>query len=161
MPEYSSIMYLITFWNILLFSVCHLVCQCFVLLSVHVCLQVYVLTQLCLTLCDSMDCKPLGSSVHGILQARIPEWVVSPFSRGSKLGLQHWQAGSLPLSYHGSPTTLYMVRRILKRSLKDFLHCLIRYCCGRTLQVKLRLHPSACLTCIKFIIMSIIMLMLL
>jgi len=82
MPEYSSIMYLITFWNMLLFSVCHLVCQCFVLLSVHVCLQVYVLTQLCLTLCDSMDCKPLGSSVHGILQARIPEWVVSPFSRG-------------------------------------------------------------------------------
>ena len=30
-----------------------------------------------------MDCSPPGSSVHGILQARIPEWVAIPFSRGS------------------------------------------------------------------------------
>ena len=33
--------------------------------------------QLCLTLCDPMDC------IHGILQARILEWVAFPFSRGS------------------------------------------------------------------------------
>ena len=33
--------------------------------------------------CDSMDCSPPGSSVHGILQARIVEWVAVPFSRGS------------------------------------------------------------------------------
>ena len=39
--------------------------------------------QLCLTLCGPMDCSPLGSSVHGILQARISEWVAMPFSRGS------------------------------------------------------------------------------
>ena len=39
--------------------------------------------QLCLTLCDPMDCGPPGSSVHGILQARILEWVAMPFSRGS------------------------------------------------------------------------------
>ena len=39
--------------------------------------------QLCLTLCDSTDCSPPGSSVHGILQARILEWVAIPFSRGS------------------------------------------------------------------------------
>ena len=32
---------------------------------------------------QSMDCSPLGSSVHGILQARILVWVVIPFSRGS------------------------------------------------------------------------------
>ena len=31
--------------------------------------------QSCLTLCDPMDCNPPGSSVHGILQARILEWV--------------------------------------------------------------------------------------
>ena len=36
-----------------------------------------------LTLCDDMDCRPPGSSVRGILQARIPEWVVVPSSRGS------------------------------------------------------------------------------
>ena len=39
--------------------------------------------QLCLTLCDPMDCSPPGSSVHGILQARILEWVAMPSSRGS------------------------------------------------------------------------------
>ena len=31
--------------------------------------------QSCLTLCDPMDCSPPGSSVHGILQARVLEWV--------------------------------------------------------------------------------------
>ena len=35
-------------------------------------------TQLCPTLCD-----PMGYTVHGILQARILEWVAIPFSRGS------------------------------------------------------------------------------
>ena len=39
--------------------------------------------QLCLTLCDPMDCSPPGSSVHGILQARILEWVDLPSSRES------------------------------------------------------------------------------
>ena len=34
--------------------------------------------QLCLTLCDPMDRNPPGSSVLGILQARILEWVVMP-----------------------------------------------------------------------------------
>ena len=39
--------------------------------------------QLCLTLCNPMDCSLPGSSVHGILQARIPDWVAISFSRGS------------------------------------------------------------------------------
>ena len=40
-------------------------------------------TQSCPTLCDPMDCRLPGSSVHGILQVRILEWVAIPFSRGS------------------------------------------------------------------------------
>ena len=40
-------------------------------------------TQLCTTLCNPVDCRPPGSSVHGILSARILEWVPIPFSRGS------------------------------------------------------------------------------
>ena len=42
-----------------------------------------LVTKLCPTLCDPMDCSPVGSSVHGILQARILEWVAITFSRGS------------------------------------------------------------------------------
>ena len=37
----------------------------------------------CLTLCDIMDYSPPGSSVRGISQARIVEWVAIPFSKGS------------------------------------------------------------------------------
>ena len=44
---------------------------------------VCVRAQSCPTLCNPMDCSPPGSSVHGILQARILEWVVISFSRGS------------------------------------------------------------------------------
>ena len=45
----------------------------------HVCRR----AQSCLTLCDPMDCSWPDSSVHGILQARILEWVAMPSSRGS------------------------------------------------------------------------------
>ena len=39
--------------------------------------------QLCPTLCDPTDYSPPGSSVHGILQIRILEWIAISFSRGS------------------------------------------------------------------------------
>ena len=39
--------------------------------------------QLCLTVCNPMDCSPPGSSVLGILQARILQWVAMPSSRES------------------------------------------------------------------------------
>ena len=70
------------------------------------------LIQSCLTLCDPMDCSPPDSSVHGILQAGIPDLVAMPSSRGSSLTqelkpgllcLLHWQAGSLPLAPPGKP----------------------------------------------------------
>ena len=48
----------------------------------HVCIHAQLL-QSCLTLWDPMECSPPGSSVHGISQARILEWVAMPSSRGS------------------------------------------------------------------------------
>ena len=66
------------------------------------------------TVCDPMDCSPPGSSVHGILQAKILKWVAGlppgdPPNPGiqptSKLHLLHWQADSLPLCHLGSPHT--------------------------------------------------------
>ena len=66
--------------------------------------------QSCLTLGSSMDCSLPGSSVHGISQTRILEWVAISSSRGSsrarhptRVSLLHWQADSLPLSHLGSP----------------------------------------------------------
>ena len=52
------------------------------------------LLQLCLTLCDPIQCSPLGSSVCGILQPRILEWVAMPSSRGSS-----WCRGWTYVSY--------------------------------------------------------------
>ena len=42
-----------------------------------------LVTQSCPTLCNPIDCNLPGSSIHGILQANILEWIVIPFSRGS------------------------------------------------------------------------------
>ena len=42
-----------------------------------------LVAQLCLTLCNLTDCSPPGSFVHGILQARILEWITMPSSRGT------------------------------------------------------------------------------
>ena len=63
-----------------------------------------------------MDCSPSGSSVHGILQASILEWVAVPSFRGSSrprdqtclLHLLHWQADSLTLAPSGKLSSYYM-----------------------------------------------------
>ena len=79
--------------------------------SYHLCVEVLCVhvksLQLWPTLYDSVDWSPPGSSVHGILQARILEWVAISSSMRSffptqglnpcLLCLLHWQAGSLPL----------------------------------------------------------------
>ena len=49
-------------------------------------MKVSEVTQSCPTLCDPVDCSLPGSSVHGILQARILEGVAISFSRGSSRG---------------------------------------------------------------------------
>ena len=70
-------------------------------------------------LCDPMGYRPPGSSVHGILQARILEWVAMTSSRGSSqprdqtcvsLHLLLWQAGSLPLAPPGKPTIFKQIQ---------------------------------------------------
>ena len=63
--------------------------------------------QLCLALCDPMDCSLPGSSVHGILQPVLLEWVtifqgIFP-TQGSNLGLPHCRQILYQLSYRGSP----------------------------------------------------------
>ena len=61
--------------------VCVYVCVC---ISTYIYIVVFCMfAQLCLTLCNPMDCSLWGSSVHGILQARILECAAIPSSRGS------------------------------------------------------------------------------
>ena len=65
--------------------------------------------QSCLTLCSPVDCSPPGSSVHGILQTKILEWVTMPSSRGifltqeSNPGLLHCMQILYSVSHQGSP----------------------------------------------------------
>ena len=51
------------------------------------------LLQLCPTLCNSMDCSPSGSSVLGILQARILEWIAISFSTGAYMNINFHSSG--------------------------------------------------------------------
>ena len=75
--------------NLEYFIFCHLN-QAFFHFTVNLWMCVYVCVhtrakslQSCLTLGNPMDCSPPGSSVHGILQAGVLEWVAMPSSRGS------------------------------------------------------------------------------
>ena len=86
--------------------------QC-VCVCVCVCVCAWVV-QSCPTLCDLMNYSPPGFSVHGILQARILEWIATPFSRVSSptqesnphlLWLPRWQADSSALRDLGNSTT--------------------------------------------------------
>ena len=72
-----------------------------------------LVAQLCPTLCNPMDCSPPGSSVHGILQAWILEWVAYPSSRESSQpnpGIEPkslaLQADYLPCEPSGKPKIL-------------------------------------------------------
>ena len=56
---------------------CHFLLQCMKVKSES------EVAQSCPTLSDPMDCRPPGSSIHGILQARVLEWVAIAYSRGS------------------------------------------------------------------------------
>ena len=66
--------------------------------SINICM---CLAQLCPTLCDPMDCSLRGSSVHGIFQARVLEWLPIPSpgdlpDPGIELGFLALQADALP-----------------------------------------------------------------
>ena len=78
--------------------------------------------QSCPTLCDPMDCSLPGSSVHGILQARILEWVAMPSSRGSsrprdRTQVSHVSCTGRQILYHqchlGSPKPSEVLALIL------------------------------------------------
>ena len=73
--------------------------------------------QSCPTLCDPVDCSPPDSSVHGILQARILEWIAISFSGdlsdpGIKPGSPALQADSLPSELQENPKLQFTEKEI-------------------------------------------------
>ena len=67
-------------------------------------------TQLCLTFHDPMDCSPPGSSVHGIFQARVLEWVAIAFSKMTNLdSVLKSRDITLPTKVHIVKVTVYSV----------------------------------------------------
>ena len=71
-----------------------------------------LVAQSCPTLCNPLDCSLPGSSVHGILQARILEWIAFPFSKGSSQlrdqtqGFPHCRQILYQLSHKENPRIL-------------------------------------------------------
>ena len=95
-PIAFSILILISYRKAEVICVCVYVCVC------------VLVAQLCPTLCNRIDCSPLVSSDHGILQARIMEWVAISFSRdlpdpGIELGSPTLQAHALMSEPPGKP----------------------------------------------------------
>ena len=75
--------------------------------------------QSCPTLCDPMDCSLPGSSLHGILQARVLEWVAIAFSRGSSWPRDRTWVSRIP----GRRFNLWATRESFGDILKFGYHC--------------------------------------
>ena len=78
--------------------------------------------QSCLTLCDPVDCSPLGFSIHAILQARILEWFAISSSRGFydpgiEPGSPALQVGSLPSEPPGKHTCVVSVNMLIRTTI--------------------------------------------
>ena len=86
-----------------------------------------LVAQACPALCDHMDCSPPGSSVHGILQARILKWIAMPSSRGSS-----WPRGWICIScITGKFVTNWVTREALYKGNEDatlerYMHYIVR-----------------------------------
>ena len=79
-----------------------------------------LVTESCSILCNPMDCRPPGSSVHGILQAGILEWITIPFSRESSQPRNQVQVSCLADRFF----TFWVTREDLQRSQVSLAHSL-------------------------------------
>ena len=88
--------------------------------AISACMCTCLVAQLCPTLCNAIDGSLPGSSIHGILQVRIMEWVCHFLlqgifqPQGSNAGLLHCRWILYPLSYQGSPTQVLRILLLLK-----------------------------------------------
>ena len=73
----------------------------------------------CLTLCDPMDYRLPGSSVHGILQVRILEWVAIPFSRGSLQPRDRTKVSRIAGRFLTGWATREVIKGLSKKAMKE------------------------------------------
>ena len=124
----------------------------------------------CLTLCNLMGCRPPGSSVHGISQARILEWVATSFSRDSSQTRNrtqvscndrqiryHWATGEAPATWF--PTLApgpeicaikgaWLSQQLLKYTVRPYLPDLSALSPGVvTAKVSAQVSTKKCLVC--------------
>ena len=89
----------------------------------NVCAYIVVELLSCVWLfCDPMDCNPPGSSVHGIFQARILEWVAISFSRGSSPPRDRTPVSCIDrwILYHRAPWEAHVhIRHVIKKHVKS------------------------------------------
>ena len=84
-----------------------------------------LLIQLCLTVCEPMDCSPPGSSVHVILQARILEWTAIPLTKGSSQPTDGTQVSCISGRFFTVCFTIWATQELLP---VVPLQCKIRSC---------------------------------
>ena len=115
------------YWTMHFYFVCHSVWIIYLIMCVYCVCSV---TSSCLTVCDPMDYSPLGSSIHGIFQAWILEWVaISSFRGSSKPRDQTWvyciSCISRQILYYCDTweATYLTIKGILKKSLNQSLIC--------------------------------------
>ena len=94
-----------------------------------------LVAQSCLTLCDPVDSSSPGSSVHGVLQARILEWVVMAFSRdlpnpGIEPRSPTLQAHSLPSEAPGKPGSVLFWLGLTEHPFYFSAECRVTSCPG-------------------------------
>ena len=99
-----------------------------------------LVAQLCPTLCDPMDCSLPGSSVHGILQARILEWVAIPFFRGSSQPRDWTQVSCIA----GGFFTIWATR-VLSHSAVSLLKFLGFFASMKNTVIGIFVHVSLCI----------------
>ena len=94
-----------------------------------------LVAQSCLTLWDPMDYNPPGSSVHGILQAEILEWVAFPFSKGFSWFRDWTQVSCIEADYLLSEPPGKLGNRICHFQRFFFFNCHEIFSCKEALQV--------------------------
>ena len=99
-----------------------------------------LVTQLCLTLCNPMDCSPSGFSVCGIFQGRILEWGAIPLrqgiflTQGLNLGLLHCRQILYCLSHQGS--SFFLIFFYFDIFLFHWRIIALQYCVGSYINMK-------------------------